>query len=216
MIRIVSVVAVAVLSQGAYAKGGAVDVILIGKQANGEKKKRCKEHIWKSGGKLDKASPIKAYIDVEPGKNFLKIVSATRGTVTEERLPGSWNVGDLCKDALMKAQRELAKEEGAGGSDAGPVASGDPKALIEQGNQALERGAFAEAIRYLGGAFKQSGDPKLHKGLGRAYLGKGKAAGSVADLKIARDHFHKARDLAKDDVEADLKSVNEEIGKNAK
>jgi hypothetical protein len=215
MIR--SVLVVAVLSSVAYAKAGAVDVILIGKQANGEKKKRCKEHIWKSGGKLDKASPIKAYVDVEPGKNFLKIVSATRGTVTEERLPGTWNVGDLCKDALTKAQRELAKEEGGGGGgDAGPVATGDPKALTEQGNQALERGAFAEAIRYLGGAYKQTEDPKLHKALGRAYLGKGKAAGSVADLKTARDHFYKARDVAKDDVEADLKTVNEEIGKNAK
>ena len=38
----------------------------------------------------------------------------------------------------------------------------------------------------------------------------------MADLKTARDHFYKARDVAKDNVEAELKTVNEEIGKNAK
>jgi hypothetical protein len=66
------------------------------------------------------------------------------------------------------------------------------------------------------GAFKQTEDPRMHKLLGRAYLGRGKAAGSLADLKTARDHLYKARDQAREDVEAELKQVNEEIGKLAR
>lgn len=43
----------------------------------------------------------------------------------EERLPGTWSVGDLCRDAFAKAQR-YSGGSGDGGGAPVEAASGNP------------------------------------------------------------------------------------------
>jgi tetratricopeptide (TPR) repeat protein len=193
------------VSAAAQAQSG-VEVIMVGRQANHDKRRRCREHLANAGMRSESGAAIKAYLDVEPGRNHLKIVSASRGVLLEERLPGSWSVGDLCREAASRARHYVAEEQPA-------AATGDPAKLLEAGMKAFVAGHYSEAIRDFEGAYQQSADPRLHRKLGRAYLARGMAASSAADLKQARDHLYKARDQAHEEVDAELKLVLEELGK---
>jgi hypothetical protein len=109
-----------ILGTGAWAKprhparvgeiAGPVALQVHGEDADSDKRERCRETMRDHGARLDDKAPVKIIIRLESLDNHLKVISATRGVVVEERLP-AWTMEKLCAHSLARGNRVVAEEK---------------------------------------------------------------------------------------------------------
>jgi len=81
---------------------------VVGKDANPDKERRCRERILGLGARLSKAAPITVTLSLAT-QNRLKIASHAHGVLFEASLPSS-TVPDLCREVELRAARAFARE----------------------------------------------------------------------------------------------------------
>jgi hypothetical protein len=91
---------------------GPVALQIHGEDADSDKRARCRETMRDHGAQLDDKAAVKIVIRLESLNNYLRVVSASRGVVVEERLP-AWTMEKLCTHSLARGNRVVAEENAA-------------------------------------------------------------------------------------------------------